>query len=148
VRGGAAGLAHSAGRTDAAALARALTGHLSGTGSAADAVGFLRGLLSTAREAAWQEVGLLRGLDERIEGWDDATFVAHLPELRLAFAGLTPQETDRVAAAVAGLHGAAELGPLLARDADESAVQRHLAAAAQAAALLERDGLGAWGART
>ena len=144
VRGGAVGLTYSAGRTDADGLARAVAGHLAGTSSAADAVGFLRGLLQTAREAAWQERELLAALDRRLSSWEDDTFVAHLPELRLAFAGMTPTETDRIARAVAGLHGAGGLGPLLLRDVDEAQVQRHLATSAAVVALLERDGLGPW----
>ena len=146
VRGGAAGLAYSSGRTDSAGLARSVAGHLSGTSTAADAVGFLCGLLQTAREAAWQERGLLASIDGRLASWDPETFIAHLPELRLAFAGMTPQETDRIARAVAGLHGAEELGRLLLRDVDEESVARHLAVSRAAAALLARDGLDAWGA--
>ena len=103
-------------------------------------------LVQTAREAAWQERGLLASVDSRLESWDAETFIAHLPELRLAFAGMTPQETDRIARAVAGLHGAEELGRLLLRDVDEESVARHLAVSRAAAALLARDGLQAWGA--
>lgn len=146
VRGGAVGLGYSAGRVGGAALGRAVHGHLSGTSTASDAVGFLRGLLITAREAAWQEPALLTALDVRLGGWDPQTFVAHLPELRLAFAGMTPMETDRIARSVAGLHGAAELGTLLNREVDEGTVQRHLALSGVAAALLARDGLAEWGA--
>ncbi len=146
VRGGAAGLAYSSGRTDSAGLARSVVGHLSGTSTAADAVGFLRGLLQTAREAAWQERDLLAGIDRRLASWDAETFIAHLPELRLAFAGMTPQETDRIARAVAGLHGAKELGRLLLRDVDEESVAHHLAVSRGVATLLARDGLQGWGA--
>lgn len=146
VRGGAAGLGYSSGRLDSPGLAKAVAGHLAGTTSAVDSVAFLRGLLQTAREAAWQERELLASLDSRFASWDAETFIAHLPELRLAFAGMTPMETDRIARAVAGMHGMEELGPLLQRDADEGQVQRHLAVSRAAAALLERDGLGGWGA--
>jgi hypothetical protein len=144
VRGGAAGLAYSSGRIDSTGLSRAVAGHLAGTTSAADSVGFLRGLLQTAREAAWQERELLASLDARLAAWDAEEFTAHLPELRLAFAGMTPMETDRIAKAVAALHGVGELGPLLLRDTDEASVQRHLGVSRAVAALLERDGLGSW----
>ena len=59
---------------------------------------FLRGLLQTAREAAWQQPALLGVLDKLLREWDEEAFVASLPELRLAFAEMTPKETDRIAA--------------------------------------------------
>jgi hypothetical protein len=144
VRGAATGIAYSAGRLDDAGLARSVQGQLSGTVAAGEAVAFLGGLLTTAREAAWQNPQLLAGLDTRLKAWDEETFVQHLPELRLAFASMTPAETDRVASSVAQLHGLAELGSLLVRDADESDVRRHLALSARVTELLARDGLAAW----
>lgn len=145
VRGGATGLTYSAGRIGGAELDRAVRGHLSGTSSPTDAVGFVRGLLMTSREAAWQEPALLAGLDERLAEWEQQAFVAHLPELRLAFATMTPRETDRIASAVADLHGGRPLGTLLDRGRTAADVQGNLAFAAVVAGLLERDGLGAWG---
>lgn len=145
VRGAATGIGYSAGRLDDEGLAVAVQGHLSGTASTAEAVGFLGGLLMTAREAAWQNPQLVARLDARLRSWDEATFVRHLPDLRLAFATMTPAETDRVAESVAGLHGLVELGPLLVRDVDEADVQRHLALSGRVAELLDRDGLAAWG---
>ncbi|MCK6212187.1 hypothetical protein KZX45_16720 [Georgenia sp. EYE_87] len=147
VRGGATGLRYSAGRLNPESVARAIAGHLSGTASAADGVGFVSGLLRTAREAAWQEPALLGALDGRLAAWERETFVAHLPELRLAFAGMTPRETDRIAQAVAALHGATDLGVLRRSDVDEGTVRRHLEVSRATADLLARDGLAAWGAR-
>ncbi len=146
VRGGAAGLAYSSGRTDSAGLARSVAGHLSGTSTAADAVGFLRGLLQTAREAAWQERGLLASIDGRLASWDAETFIAHLPELRLAFAAMTPHETDRIARAVArtARRGGAGRGCSCATST-RSRWPRHLAVSRAAAALLARDGLAGLG---
>jgi hypothetical protein len=144
VRGAAAGLRYSSGRLGPAGLGTAVSGHLAGTVSAAESVGFLRGLLMTAREAAWQELDLVSRLDGQLAGWDAETFVAHLPEMRLAFAGMTPAETDRVARLVARLHGLEELGTLLHRDTDEAAVRHHLLVSRTAADLLARDGLGGW----
>ncbi|GAA0929644.1 DUF5682 family protein [Kribbella koreensis] len=144
VRGAATGLLYSAGRIGSAQLVEQVSGHLAGGVAPADAVGFLTGLLSTAREAAWQEDELLAGLDRRLADWDLRTFVAHLPELRLAFAELTPMETDRVASAVALLHGRADLGPMIKRDVSDHEVQRNLEVAAQVAMLLAGDGLAAW----
>jgi hypothetical protein len=144
VRGGATGLLYAAGRLGPSDLATAVAGHLSGTVAPAEAVGFCRGLLLTAREAAWQQAELVESLDRRLSGWDDATFVAHLPDLRLAFADMTPAETDRVAASVARLHGVGDLGPLLRRDLDEASVNRNLSVSEAVAGLLRRHGLDEW----
>ncbi len=144
VRGAGTGLAYSAGRLGSASLAAHVSGHLAGGVAPADGVGFLSGLLMTAREAAWQERELLADLDRRLSEWDAETFVRHLPELRLAFADLTPAETDRVAQSVAALHGLSGLGPLTQHAAGEAEVQRHLAVSRQVAGLLARDGLAAW----
>lgn len=144
VRGGATGLLYAAGELGARDLARAVTGHLGGTVPPPEAVGFCRGLLLTAREAAWQQGELVEGLDGRLAGWDDETFLAHLPDLRLAFAGMTPAETDRVATSVARLHGLGDLGPLLHRDLDEASMTHHLAVSEAVAGMLRRHGLGEW----
>jgi hypothetical protein len=148
VRGAAAGLQSSAGRLADADLARDVAGHLASSMPAEESVGFLAGLLSTAREAVWQEAGVVPALDDRLAAWDERTFLAHLPELRLAFASLTPRETDRVAALVAshrGLAGGAQgLGPLLQRGVGEAVVSAHLQLSADVADLLRADGLEAW----
>ena len=144
VRGAAAGLRYCAGHLDEHGLERLVSGHLQGGLRPAEAVAFLRGLLGTAREAAWQQPRLLEALDARLRDWPDGEFVAVLPELRLAFAGMTPRETDRIAEAVAGLHGQRDLGRLVHHDLDAEAVQRHLAASAQLLDRLRADGLEGW----
>ncbi|WP_418608026.1 DUF5682 family protein [Georgenia sp. SUBG003] len=101
--------------------------------------------MTTAREAAWQEPALIGALDGRLGAWDRETFVEHLPELRLAFAGMTPRETDRIARAVAELHGRTDLGVLRRPDVDEGSVHRHLEVSRAVTALLARDGLASWG---
>ncbi|GAA1609311.1 MULTISPECIES: DUF5682 family protein [Kribbella] len=146
VRGAAAGIAYSAGRSSADDVVARVAGHLAGGVSPADGVAFVSGLLLTAREAAWQEHSLLVELDRRLTGWDQATFVRHLPELRLAFADLTPVETDRVAKVIAALKGLDDLGSLTIRTATADDVQRRLQVSEQARALLERDGLSGWSA--
>ena len=93
MRGAAAGLLYGAARLSDAELASAVDGHLNGLMPARDAVAFLRGLLQTAREAAWQQPELLAVLDRLLLQWDETGFVAALPELRLAFAEMTPKET-------------------------------------------------------
>lgn len=149
VRGAAAGLAYGAGRMSEAALGTAVDGHLNGLIAPRDAVSFLRGLLQTAREAAWQQPALLSVLDRLLAGWDEADFVANLPELRLAFAEMTPKETDRIAQAVAGLHGQSDLGRLVRYDLSAEQVQANLATTQHLLDVLHADGLDTWlGARS
>lgn len=143
-QGAACGIGYSAGRSHSQTVVGRVTGQLAGGVPPADGVAFLAGLLMTAREVAWQEQELLAELDRRLSGWDQATFVRHLPELRLAFADLTPAETDRVARLVASVQGLVELGPLLVAAAGAGEVQSRLELSGQVAALLERDGLSGW----
>lgn len=148
VRGAATGLLHAAGRLSEEDFSTAVTGHLRGTVPPDEAVGFISGVLLTARETAWQDGRLVSGIDDRLRAWDDETFVRHLPDLRLAFAALTPLETDRVAEGVAALHGIGSLDVPVRRDVDQAEVTANLALAAEAAHLLDRDGLADWrGAR-
>ncbi|WP_421742580.1 DUF5682 family protein [Cellulomonas sp.] len=144
VRGAAAGLASTAGRLDVDDLARDVAGHLAGTLDAHESVGFVRGLFATARETVWQDSGVVRALDSRLGDWDQHTFLSTLPDLRLAFAGLTPRETDRVAEVVGALHGGERPDPPVRRDIDEGTVQAHAELSQRLVDVLERDGLGAW----
>ncbi|MFC0682606.1 DUF5682 family protein [Lysobacter korlensis] len=144
IRGAAAGLRYSAGRLPEADLLTALDGHFRGAPEPHQAVAFLRGLLQTAREIAWQEPRLLEVVDELLQHWDQDAFIAALPELRLAFAGMTPKETDRIAQAVGGLHGADDIGPLVHRALDAKTVQRNLELSQALRAVLVEDGLGEW----
>lgn len=144
VRGAAAGLAYSAGHLSEVALGVALEGHLDGSIAPREAVSYLRGLLQTAREAAWQQPALLTVLDRLLKDWGEETFVACLPELRLAFAEMTPKETDRIAQAVAALHGEVDLGRLVRHDVSAEQVQANLDASRQLIDVLAADGLGDW----
>ena len=144
IRGACAGLLYLAGRLAEDELGLALAGHLSGLRDPKDAVGYLRGLLATARETAWQQPMVLQSLDGLLQRWDEPAFVACLPELRLAFSSMTPKETDRVAEAVAGLHGASDLGRLVDYELDEAQVQANLALSSGLREVLATDGLDAW----
>jgi hypothetical protein len=144
IRGTAVGLLYSAGNLGAAELASALQGHFIGITDAQRSVGFLRGLLHTARDAAWQQPELLTSLDALLAGWDEAQFVSALPELRLAFAAMTPKETDRVAEAVAALHGEKSLGSLVNYDVGEAQLGANLALSRTLSEVLEADGLAGW----
>jgi hypothetical protein len=154
LRGACAGLLVTAGHLPTAAVAVALRGHLRGLASATDAVAYLRGLAQAARDLLWQEHDLLATLDELLSEWDNPTFLANLPELRLAFSSLTPRETDRVAAVVAdlprhrALHqagaGSTVLGPLVAYGVTETEVLEHLHLEATLTEVLSHDGLATW----
>ncbi|PJI93510.1 DUF5682 family protein [Luteimicrobium subarcticum] len=144
VRGAATGVAATRGRLTDDDLARAVSGHLAGTVPAADAVAFVRGLLLTARESAWQASGLVDALDDRLTAWERATFHAALPELRLAFAALTPRETDRVADLVAARHGGERPDVSVRHDVDAATLDDHARVAEAVEAVLARDFLGAW----
>lgn len=144
LRGAAAGLMFSAGRLGESELGVALDGHLNGLLMPRDAVSFLRGLLQTAREAAWQQPALLGVLDRLLRQWDDTDFIATLPELRLAFAEMTPKETDRIAEAVAQLHGTADLGRLVSYDLSAEQVQANLEISRSVREVLNADGLQDW----
>ncbi|HYT94452.1 MAG TPA: DUF5682 family protein, partial [Gemmataceae bacterium] len=73
---------------------------------------FLRGLLRTTRSALWQVPDVLRSLHELLSEWEEEHFIRQLPNLRLAFADLTPRECDQVAREVAGQAGVATLKPV------------------------------------
>jgi hypothetical protein len=81
--------------------------------------GFLRGLLATSREIAWQVKGIIEALNTRFGGWDEADFLAVLPELRLAFSDLTPREVAQVAEAVATFNDGKALAGLVRSDLTE-----------------------------
>jgi hypothetical protein len=144
VRGAAAGLASTAGRLSLDDLTRDVAGHLSSSIPAPDAVAFIQGLFATAREAVWQVSGLVEQLDGRLNGWDQATFLRALPNLRLAFADLTPRETDRVAEIVGGLHGGLRPDVGVRHDVDEQTMAGNAALSQMVAESLDRDGLSAW----
>jgi hypothetical protein len=144
VRGAAAGLASTAGRLSLEDLSRDVAGHLASSIPAEDAVAFVQGLFATARETVWQASGLVEALNGRLTGWDEPTFLRALPDLRLAFADLTPRETDRVAELVAALHGGVRPEVGVRHDVDEQTVGANLALSQKIAEAMERDGLGAW----
>lgn len=144
VRGAATGLSFAAGLVDEAAVGRDVAGQLSGSVPPGEAVGFVRGLLLTAREVVWHDTDVLPALDERLRQWDEETFLDHLPELRLAFAGLTPRETDRVAQLVARLRGGEFIDVSVRRDIDEAGIAAHLEVSARVTEVLRRDGLEEW----
>ncbi len=123
--------------------------HVAGTLNAATAdrtgkIAFVRGLLATCREAAWRAPRLLQRLTELMDGWDEEEFLLSLPELRLAFADLTPREIDKVAEAVAQLHGQADLGDLVHHETTEQDLALHVRISQTVVAALTQQGLARW----
>jgi hypothetical protein len=133
LRGGALGLLFGDGQLDAAELVEQFRGHLlSSRSGGGEGATFLRGLLRTARSALWTVPEVLASLHDQLSTWDEDHFIQLLPDLRLAFADLTPRECDRVAEAVASLAGESPLKVFDLDGFDESdllrgvAVDRHV----------------------
>lgn len=78
--------------------------------------------------------------------WDETSFIQYLPDLRLAFTGLKPQETGELAEALALLNGAApeDLQAELHYDVSEAEMLAGGRLNAALAACLERDALAGW----
>ena len=144
VCGAAAGLLFSAGRMSQTQLDELVVGYLLGITDSQKRVSFLRGLLKTCREAAWQNLQLLQSLNEIIGGWNESEFISALPSLRLALADLTPRETDKVADRVASLHGQKELGPLIEFRITEGELEFNRGLTELVLKTLAQDGLAHW----
>lgn len=142
VRGAACGVLYGRNGMALQAIEAQLRGHLGGILPVAEAVAFLRGLLGSARELAWQQASLLDALNQLWQSWSDEEFVRYLPELRLAFSALTPHETDRVAAAVAKLIDAPV--ELEANPVHAQTMQTLLQADLAAFRIFQADGLAHW----
>lgn len=146
VRGAALGLLFGDGRAAPDELVARLRGHLvSATDGGRAGAAFVRGLLRSARSALWLVPELLTPLHDALRSWDEDHFVRALPDLRLAFADLTPRESDRVAGAVlarAGVAGPAPRAPDLT-GFSESDLLRGAEINRRVLDTLRRDGLGA-----
>ncbi|NJM47745.1 MAG: hypothetical protein HC860_17575 [Alkalinema sp. RU_4_3] len=105
---------------------------------------FLRGLLRTCREILWTSPQLLEQFDRQLKTWPEDDYLSALPELRLAFADLTPRETDRVAALIAGLYGKSNLGNLDYASLTPDDLTLALQLNQQLCRSLELDGLNIW----
>ncbi len=121
VLGAAAGILFSGGYLSNEELAKLICGYLKGAiTDPRKAAGIVRGLLRTACEVAWQVKEVLEAINEQFESWTDDTFLEILPELRLAFATLSPRDLARVADQIAQLHDGKSLGNLVFTDMDET----------------------------
>jgi hypothetical protein len=143
--GGAAGILYAGNRLDDSGLMAALSGFLNSAAiEPEDQMGFLVGLLRTCRELAWRQPALAETIESLLEAWSDEEFISRLPHLRLAFADLTPQETDHVAGIVAGLHGGEKLGRMLHTEFSEAEMIAALKLNAAVKKSLAHDGLANW----
>lgn len=148
VAGAATALLYLDGHWDDAAL-DAVVRQRFGPGSLPqEAVQFLNGMMTAAPELLLRLPALLQGLDALVRQWDDAAFVAHLPDLRQAFTGLRPQETADLATQVARLHGTDEATAASLAGMHYETTEEDLHAGLRLQALLEaslqRDGLQHW----
>jgi hypothetical protein len=143
--GGATGLLYADGRLPEEELTKFLTGSLNASSSsAADQMPFLIGLLRSCRELAWRQPALVEAVEQLLTIWNEEEFIEKLPHLRMAFADLTPRETDQVAAVVAQLRGGQKIGSLHYPEMSEAEA---LAAARMNMLVrkaLEEDDLGSW----
>ncbi len=139
VAGAASGLLYDDGELDGAALGERLAGWLRAADPALGAR-FARGVLTTARGAAWGERAVVGALHEALGVLDEDAFLRALPHLRLAFADLTPRATQRVAAVVADIAGAAPVAGLRLA-VPEAELRVGLAADRTVGEALARDGL-------
>ena len=100
------GILYGSGRGTAEEVEAACKGYLSGTREQFFATAqFFRGLFFTARDLVFIGDDFIRMLDGFFGQVTEAEFMELLPELRMAFTYFTPRETDKIAAAAAGIHG-------------------------------------------
>lgn len=84
--GATCGLRWSAGVITDDELSATVVGHLDGTPQPE----FFGGLLHTGREALWQVPEVIQALNALVQDWDRSDFLSRLPQLRSAFAELSP----------------------------------------------------------
>lgn len=110
-----------------------------------DAIRTLSGVMALAPQLFINDSSVINAIDELFGTVDDQGFLALLPQLRMAFAELSPHETDRVAAVVAAAHGADEDDVAILREAPDARVlTEHLALGERLRSQWLQDGLAAW----
>ncbi len=144
-QGAAAGLLYGDGVLEGSGLGVMLAGRLAGGRTdVADGARFLRGVLRAARSACWQIPEVVRALHETLASLDEGAFIELLPHLRLAYADLTPRETDLVACAVAEVAGVTRIPTSAPPGITQADVLRGLRLDQRVRDQLTRDGLDAW----
>lgn len=142
VVGAAYGVLFRSGIIDEETFILRVCGYLSGASSdPKKSAGVIRGLLHTASEVVWQVEAVLKEFDSMFDGWNEDTFLALLPDLRLAFTHLTPSEVAKVAEKVSALHNGKSIGAIVNTDLTEQDLLYGLKLNNAVTALLRRDGL-------
>jgi len=127
ITGAAAGILYRGLRLSPDQLLQIVKGILTGIQSSKEnKTGVIYGLMQTCRELLWQQKWFLEAIDDLLQSWDEETFINNLPQMRLAFANLTPGETDRVAQSAASLYGKKDLGNLIMRNITAEEIQVNL----------------------
>lgn len=93
------------GITDETSLALRLKQHFGVGANAETAVAYISGMLQAVPTLFLHYSEATAMLDRLITSWDEETFISLLPDLRLAFTGLKPIQTNDLANQVANLHG-------------------------------------------
>jgi hypothetical protein len=135
-----------AGRRTPDDLNAALSGRFAGSVQEEhERLGALTGMLHAAPQLLWRTPGVLEVIDNFLGGLDEASFLALLPHMRLAFSALNPREIDLVAARLAQLLGGGASSFAGAHHSlSQADFDRGLALDKDLRAAAARDGLDAW----
>jgi hypothetical protein len=110
-----------------------------------EAVRTLSGVMALAPQLFINDSSVIAAIDDLFGTVDDRGFLALLPQLRMAFAELSPHETDRVAAIVAATHGASDDDiAILQQVPDARVLSEHMALGERLRSQWLQDGLAAW----
>jgi hypothetical protein len=110
-----------------------------------EAIRTLSGVMALAPQLFINDSSVIAAIDDLFGTVDDQGFLVLLPQLRMAFAELSPHETDRVAAVVAAAHGAGEDDiAILQQVPDARVLSEHLALSERLRSQWLQDGLAAW----
>jgi hypothetical protein len=97
-------LDHADADRDAERLGSGLARHFGIGAQPTQAVRWLTGLLTVSPQQLLHSPALVQALDACLARWTEDEYMAHLPDLRRAFTGLKPIETDALARTVAAHH--------------------------------------------
>ncbi len=143
--GAACGILHSGGRMSDVEVLQALAGFLNASSTEAGGqIAFVIGLLRTCREIAWQQPAFAEAIHKLLATWSEDEFVERLPHLRMAFADLTPRETDQVAEVVAKFHGGEKPARVLRPEFSEAEMLAAVRLNNSVMRALKEDGLEGW----
>src|SRR4030095_16393184 len=102
-------------------------------------------VMALAPQLFINDSSVIAAIDDLFGSVDDQGFLALLPQLRMAFAELSPQETDRVAAVVAAAHGGDEDDIAITQQVHDARVlSDDLALGERLRSQWLQDGLAAW----